>query len=197
MFGPPRISGVDSEFVFPDWSPHEDLGEAVRAYFRDPELALEALNCGLAGQAPAGFSLERVVFDDGRVWQEAVVCDGERILLWHGEDIIDDQFGASSFSSALRTIPLSRVTETGYRRIVGPPSDEESANGERELRGVDVYILLESIDEATQLERDGEPLAIVSHDAIRMAKMIDRGGAGQMQRLLAFAQLLSSLVPTQ
>ena len=59
--------------------------------------------------------------------------------------------------------------------------------------GVDVYILLEAVDEAMPVERDGESLTVVRHDAIRLGKSTEVGGPGQMARLSAFAQLVASL----
>jgi hypothetical protein len=71
--------------VFPDWSPYQDLDSAARAYLRDPDVALEALNQVLSGAQVLGFTLERFVNEHNGVWQEVVVCDGQRLLLWHGE----------------------------------------------------------------------------------------------------------------
>src|SRR6266545_4169595 len=73
--------------VFPDWSPYPDLESAARAYLRDPEVAMEALNGVLRGSMVLGFALERFVNDVNGVWQEVVVCDGTRLILWHGEDV--------------------------------------------------------------------------------------------------------------
>ena len=70
--------------VFPDWSPYPDLESAARAYLRDPEIALEVLSGVLAGAQVLGFTLERFVNEHNGVWQEVVVCDGSRLLLWHG-----------------------------------------------------------------------------------------------------------------
>lgn len=192
MFGP--LPGVEagSEFVFPDWSPYTDLDEAARAYFRDSELAVEALMSALGDHRALGFSLERVVTDDGMVWQEAVVCDGERLVLWHGEDIPTDELAGAApegaMTSAIRTVPLSRVSEVGYRQLL------IRTDGGYRLHGVDAYILLESVDEARVMERDSEQATVFAHDAIRLGKSIEAGGSGQAQRLLEFAQLVAGLV---
>jgi hypothetical protein len=76
----------DLPAVFPDWSPYPDLDSAARAYLRDPELALDALGGVLAGASVLCFTLERFVNDTNGVWQEVAVCDGTRLILWHGED---------------------------------------------------------------------------------------------------------------
>ncbi len=187
MFGPRRGAESGQDFVFPDWSPYTDLSEAARAYFRDPEVALEALAAVLGERPVLGFSLERMVSDDGLVWQEAVVCDGERIVLWHGEDVVDEQFPDGAMTSAVRTVPLGRVNEVGYRTLLVRDGD-----GHR-LHGVDVYILLESLDEAGPVERDGESATVIRHDAIRLGKSTEIGGPGQMSRLALFAQQVASL----
>lgn len=191
MFGP--LPGVEPghDFVFPDWSPYTDLGEAVRAYFRDPDIALDALNGALGDRPVLGFCLERVVSDEGMVWQEAVVCDGHRLVLWHGEDIpADEDTGApeGAMTSAVRTVALSRVSEVGYRKLL-VRSDE----GEHVLHGVDAYILFESMDEARLTERDGEQSTVFAHDSVRLGKSIEAAGVGQAQRLMEFAQLVAGL----
>ncbi|NUS73864.1 MAG: hypothetical protein HOQ05_10705 [Corynebacteriales bacterium] len=192
MFGP--LPGVESgsEFVFPDWSPYTDLDEAARAYFRDPDMALEALRTALGGRQVLGFSLERVVTDDGMVWQEAVVCDGDRLIMWHGEDIPTEELAEAAphgaMTSAIRTIPLKRVSEVGYRQVMA-----RTESGELHLHGVDAYILLESVDEARIVEREGEQSTMFAHDSVRLGKSIEAGGTGQAQRLLEFAQLVAGL----
>ena len=189
MFGPQRTPDPARAFVFPDWSPYTDLTEAAQAYFRDPEIALGALEGALGdGAEVLGFTLERMVGDDGMVWQEAAVCDGRRLLLWHGEDVPESEFPGGAMTSAIRAIPLERVTEVGYRQLV--TRDE---NGAAQLHGVDVYILLESLDEASSPGRDGEGSTVIRHDAIRLGKTAEAGGPGQMERLTAFAHLVGEL----
>jgi hypothetical protein len=191
MFGPKRGPESSQEFIFPDWSPYTDLAEAARAYFRDPEVALEALTSALGDGEVLGFTLERMVSDDGMVWQEATVCDGKRIVLWHGEDVPDDEYPGGAMTSAIRTVPLSRVSEIGYRQLLVREDD-----GSHRVHGVDVYILLESLDEAGQSTRDGENMLVIRHDAIRLGKTTEAGGQGQMRRLAEFAHLVARLAGT-
>ncbi len=188
MFGPKRGPESSQEFVFPDWSPYEDLPEAASAYFRDPEVALEALGGALGDGKVLGFTLERMVSDDGMVWQEAAVCDGQRIVLWHGEDVPDEEYPGGAMTSAIRAVPLSRVTEIGYRQLLVREDD-----GTQRVHGVDVYILLESLDEAGQTGRDGDSTLVIRHDAIRLGKTMEAGGQGQMRRLTEFAHLVARL----
>jgi hypothetical protein len=189
MFGPQRTPDPSQAFVFPDWSPYTDLGEAAQAYFRDPEIAIGALEGALGADGVVlGFTLERMVGDDGMVWQEAAVCDGRRLLLWHGEDVPESEFTGGAMTSAIRTIPLERITEVGYRQLLTRDED-----GAAQLHGVDVYILLESLDEAGPSARDAEGGTVIRHDAIRLGKTADAGGQGQMDRLTAFAHLVGEL----
>jgi len=41
----------------------------------------------MRGSQVLGFTLERFVNEVNGVWQEVVVCDGTRLVLWHGEDL--------------------------------------------------------------------------------------------------------------
>ena len=106
----------DLPAVFPDWSPYEDLDSAARAYLRDPDVALEALGGVLRGAGVVCFTLERFVNEVNGVWQEVVVCDGSRLILWHGEDVPPGDGPAGAMTSSLRVVPLSTVTEVGCRR---------------------------------------------------------------------------------
>lgn len=169
-----------TEAVFPDWSPFPDLEAAARAYLRDPEVALDCLTRALRGAAVLGFTLERFVNEFNGVWQEVVVCDGSRILLWHGEDIPPGEGPAESMISSLRVVPVSAVTEVGCRRrLVRTP------DGYR-VDAVDVYLLLNSLEEAN--DQNG-----TRHDALRFGKTLTDGGAGQIARLEEFAELIAGL----
>lgn len=174
--------------VFPDWSPYSDLESAARAYLRDPELALEVLHSVLDGSKILGFTLERFVNEHNGVWQEVVVCDGTRLLLWHGEDLAPGDGPPGSMVSSLRVVPLSAVIEVGCRRRLSRPV----AGGLR-VDSVDVYLLLNSIDEAPTAHPLEEPRTALRQDALRFGKTLEDGGPGQISRLEEFAQLVASL----
>lgn len=169
-----------TEAVFPDWSPYRDLDAAARAYLRDPDVALECLGRALRGEKVLGFTLERFVNEFNGVWQEVVVCDGSRLLLWHGEDTPPGEGPIGSMISSLRVVPLSAVTEVGCRRRL-----LRNPLGYR-VDAVDVYMLLSSLEEAG--EHNG-----VRHDALRFGKTLTDGGAGQIARLEEFAELIAGL----
>ena len=187
---PPGSGFADEPMVFPDWSPYRDLGSAARAYLRDPDVALEAVDGVLAGAEVLGFTIERFVNEVNGVWQEVAVCDGTRLVLWHGEDVPPGEGPAGSMTSSLRVVPLSAVTEVGCRRRL-----IRSGTGQVRIDSVDVYLLLSSLDEVgpgvSAPEESGFQLR---HDALRFSKTLDEGGAGQITRLEDFARLVASLV---
>jgi hypothetical protein len=148
---------------------------------------MESLAGVLRGQQVLGFTLERFVNDVNGVWQEVVVCDGTRLVLWHGEDIPPDEAPAGSMTSSLRVVALSSVTEVGCRRRI-----TRLAGGPTKVESVDVYLLLSSIDEAN-ISPD-EIGSVVRHDALRFSKTLDDGGPGQIARLEQFARLVAGLI---
>jgi hypothetical protein len=186
VFGKGRTPGA-GDFVFPDWSPYSSLDDAARAYLRDADVALDDLTAVLGGRAVRSFTLERVVMDDGRVWQEAAVCDGDRLVLWHGEDVPDSPSGA--MTSAVRTIPLGSISEVGCRRHL-----ERDEAGETTVTDVEVYVLLRTIDEGDLMSTDDGTSTVFRHDAVRFGKNVQDVGRGQLDRLSRFARELSTLL---
>jgi hypothetical protein len=173
--------------VFPDWSPYGDLESAARAYLRDPDLALEALDGVLPDRGVLSFTLERFVNETNGVWQEVAVCDGSRLILWHGEDITAEDGPAGSMTSSIRVVPLSQVAEVGTRRrIVRTPE------GTQVVDAIDVYVLLRSLDDGPRSDEPNAPA--VRQDALRFVKTIEDGGAGQIARLDEFARTVCALV---
>ena len=104
-----------------DWAPYPRLEDAVRSYLRpgDQEVALDALRGVLDLGEVKAFTLERVANPQPwgeSLWQEIAVSDGRRLVLWHGDDEVDDDGGGvRMFSSSLRTIPLRAVVDQGLR----------------------------------------------------------------------------------
>lgn len=187
----PAFGGGELPAVFPDWSPYQDLDSAARAYLRDPDVALEALGGVLRGATVLGFTLERFVNEVNGVWQEVVVCDGSRLILWHGEDVAPGDGPPGSMTSSLRVVPLSTVTEVGCRRRL-----TRTGGGQARVDSIDVYLLLSSLDEAgpNPAAPAEETANSVRHDALRFGKTLDDGGAGQITRLEEFARLVASMV---
>jgi hypothetical protein len=181
--------GGDLPAVFPDWSPYQDLDSAARAYLRDPEIALDALAGVLRGSNVLGFTLERFVNEVNGVWQEVVVCDGTRLVLWHGEDVPPAEGPPGSMTSSLRVVALSAVTEVGCRRRLS-----RTSGGVVRVDSIDVYLLLTSLDETNVGSGEADGGALIRHDALRFGKTLDDGGSGQIARLDEFARLVASLV---
>jgi hypothetical protein len=180
------FGGGELPAVFPDWSPYDDLEAAARAYLRDPDLALDALAGVLDLTSVVDFTLERFVTEFNGVWQEAVVCDGRRLILWHGEDAPDSDGPIGVMTSSLRVVPLSTVTEVGCRRRIS-----RAASGDLRVHSVDVYVLLSSLDETTPMDN---PHGFARHDALRFGKTLEDGGPGQIARLEEFARLVAARV---
>jgi len=183
----PGYGNSDLPAVFPDWSPYTDLDSAARAYLRDPEVALDAMAGVLRGATVLGFTLERFVNEVNGVWQEVVVCDGTRVVLWHGEDLPPGDGPPGSMTSSLRVVSLSSVTEVGCRKRL-----TRLSNGHVRVDSIDVYLLLSSLDEAGVTDDGASPA--IRHDALRFGKTLDDGGTGQIARLEEFARLVASLV---
>jgi hypothetical protein len=178
-YGTPELPAV-----FPDWSPYRDLEAGCRAYLRDPEVALDALGGVLRRDGPFGFTLERLVNEVNGVWQEVAVCDGDRLVLWHGEDVSPADGPAGAMNSSLRVVPLSSITEVGcWRRLV------RTQTGQVRVESVDVYLLLGTLDVGAG---GGPPAGQPRNDALRFGKTLEDGGLGQIARVEEFARLIAS-----
>jgi hypothetical protein len=177
---------ADLPAVFPDWSPYPDLESASRAYLRDPDLALEALSGVLVPADVLTFTLERFVNEINCVWQEVAVCDGNRLVLWHGEDLAPGDGPPGAMTSSLRVVPLSTVAEVGVRRRLLRLPD-----GTPRVDALDVYVLLSSLDDAAPADERGMPT--MRQDALRFVKTLEDGGTGQIARLEDFARTVCSL----
>jgi hypothetical protein len=184
-----RPDGGDGRLpaVFPDWSPYSDLEAAARAYLRDPDLALEELGEVLSAGSVLTFTLERFVNETNGVWQEVAVCDGSRLVLWHGEDVTTDGRPGGAMTSSIRVVPLSQIAEVGTRRRIlrGP-------DGAPLVDAVDVYVLLTSLDDGPRGDDPSAPP--VRQDVLRFVKTLEAGGPGQIARLEEFARTICALI---
>ncbi|MFF3764183.1 hypothetical protein ACFYYR_08860 [Streptomyces sp. NPDC001922] len=181
-----------------DWSPHERLDDAARAYFLHAEVALDAITGVLGRHRVRGFTLERVVDlteAGASVWQEAAVCDGRRLVLWHSEELADGTDpGGTVLDSSVQVLPLASIRHVGMRTLVG-----RDAGGRRIDRGVHLVLATGMPHELNQLP-GSDPEAPVTAarirpEAFRFSKSLDDGGPGQIARLIAFGRLLGRLVP--
>jgi hypothetical protein len=144
-----------------------------------------------------GFTLERVVDlteAGASVWQEAAVCDGRRLILWHSEELADDKApGGTVLDSSVQVLPLDSIGHVGMRTLVG--SDQR---GRRIDRGVYLVLATAMPHELSAVQSDPDsPLPVTSAkfrpEAFRFSKSLDDGGAGQIARLIDFGRLLGRL----
>jgi hypothetical protein len=180
----------------PDWSPYERLADAAHSYFLHSDVAMEALSGVLGRRRVRGFTLERVVdlTESGTsVWQEAAVCDGRRLILWHSEEVTDSEApGGTVLDSSVQVLPLGAIGHVGMRTLVG--RDERGA---RMNRGVYLVVTTSTVHELSTIPADeqGSATARFRPEAFRFSKSLDDGGPGQISRLISFGRLLGRLVP--
>jgi hypothetical protein len=203
MFGkatrscPPVTAGAGPAGA--DWSPYGRLEDAAEAYFLHADVALDAIEGVLGRRRVRGFTLERVVDlteTGASVWQEAAVCDGRRLILWHSEDLADDKApGGTVLDSSVQVLPLASVGHVGMRTLVG-----QDELGRRIDRGVYLVLATAMPHELSAVAADPDsPLPMASAkfrpETFRFSKSLDDGGAGQIARLIDFGRLLGRLVP--
>ncbi|NJQ01384.1 hypothetical protein HCK00_12815 [Streptomyces sp. PLAI1-29] len=201
MFGRAARGGLAQRQRGPagsDWSPYGRFEDAARAYFLHADVALEAVGGVLGRRRVRGFTLERVVDlteSGASVWQEAAVCDGRRLILWHSEETADEQApGTTVLDSSVQVLPLGSIRHVGMRTMVG-----RDAAGRRVDRGVHVVLATSTPHELNPVP-GGDPEAPIAAarfrpEAFRFSKSLEDGGPGQIARLISFGRLLGRLVP--
>lgn len=177
-----------------DWAPYQRLEDAVRAYIRDSDAALDALSGVLDLSAVQAFTLERVPSQQPwgeSLWQEVAVTDGRRLILWHGDDEVDDdQPDQRMFSSSVRTIPLAAIVDQGLRNRF-----RAERNGQRTMHAVLLYLSTQTPERSmTELTEANETRTVQYVETYRFSKSVSDGGLAQMQRLLQFGRALSHFV---
>lgn len=174
-----------------DWAPYLRLEDAVGAYIRDADAALEELSGVIAAADVRSFTCELVTTPQPwgeALWQEVAVTDGRRLILWHGDDEIDDDRpDALMFSSSLRTIPLDAVVDQGLRQRFRIEPD-----GSRSMNAVMLYLSTQTPEKAvTELAEANQTRTVQYVETYRFSKSVTDGGLAQMQRLLQFGRALS------
>lgn len=176
-----------------DWAPYPRLEDAVHAYIRDADAALEALGGVLDPTDVVAFTCERVASTQTwgeSLWQEVAVTDGRRLVLWHGDDEVDDDRpGSLMFSSSIRTIPLSAIVDQGLRNRFRTEPD-----GSRTMHAVMLYLSTQTPERSiTELAEANETRTVQYVETYRFSKSVTDGGLAQMQRLLQFGRALSKV----
>ena len=176
-----------------DWAPYPRLDDAVRAYIRDADAALEALNG---------------VLDPAAIWRSpASGCHRPRPGASRcGRRSPSPTGGGWScgtattrptttaptslmFSSSVRTIPLSAIVDQGLRNRFRTEPD-----GSRTMHAVMLYLSTQTPERSmTELTEANETRTVQYVETYRFSKSVTDGGLAQMQRLLQFGRALSHL----
>ncbi|MCV7356006.1 hypothetical protein FHU31_000138 [Mycolicibacterium fluoranthenivorans] len=172
-----------------DWAPHQELEQAASAYLRDPAMALGALHGLVEFDAVLGFTMHRSIkrrdWGDS-LYQEITLTDGLRLVLWMGDDILDeDDSEVVLFESELRIIPLSWVHDVSLEVHHRPEPDGMS------LHSVELRIYIAIPDNAVQKKK--KKTAIFS-DELDFSKTVNRHGHEQVSRLIEFGKVLARQV---
>lgn len=184
-------AGPPGDAAGSDWAVYQGLEEALRAYLRDADVALEAITGVLDLADIAAFTCERVSSPTATgesLWQEVAVTDGRRLILWHGDDEENEDLqGESMYSSSVRTIPVAAIVDQGLKtRYSYEP------NGERRMHAVMLYLATQTLERSSTELSDGAGTSTTQFvETYRFSKSITDGGRGQMQRLIQFARVLS------
>jgi hypothetical protein len=176
-----------------DWAPYPRLDDAVRAYIRDADAALEALDGVVDEASVVAFTCERVSSTQTwgeSLWQEVAVTDGRRLILWHGDDEVDDDRPETlMFSSSIRTIPVTAIVDQGLRHRFRTEPD-----GSRTMQAVMLYLSTQTPERSmTELSEANETRTVQYVETYRFSKSVTDGGLAQMQRLLQFGRALSHI----
>ena len=100
-----------------DWAPYTTVDEAARVYLRDPELALDELRSLVDFPAIKSFIMSRGLTEESwgeALWQEIVLTDGRRLIMWRAEDEFSSPEGLEgrrTLDVSVRTILLSTITD--------------------------------------------------------------------------------------
>lgn len=172
---------------YEDWAPFVRLEEAVAAHLRDPAVALEALRGTVDFEAIQAFTIERRVNDEdwGRtLYQEVAVIDGERLIVWMGDDVRDDD--VPLFSSEVRVLPMKWIYDVSLDERYRPHS------GARTLHSVHLSVDAAITALATRVP-DTEKTELRARSII-FSKAVDDGGDDQMVRLVAFGRAAMTMI---
>ncbi|CRZ17062.1 DUF4262 domain-containing protein [Mycolicibacterium neworleansense] len=175
-----------------DWTPHRRLETALPACLRDPAIALEALRGIVDFDAVQAFTVERFIkrHDWGpALYQEVAVLDGERLILWMGDDVRADDDpdpGTPQFESGLRVIPRSWIYD------ISIDENFRIDNGRRILYGAEVCITLGINDHAKRTR--GTKKTEFYPAELKFSKSIHDGGPEHIARLVEFGRAATKML---
>ena len=171
-----------------DWAPYSSVEDAAKVYLRDPELALEQLRSVIDFRSIKSFIMSRGASEESwgdAVWQEVVLTDGERLIMWRADDDAsgEEEELRRTLDTSVRTILLSTITDH-----ILTTQFEVLANGTRRLAEVRLRMYTQLITRSRQKSAIDTDLFC---ESFRYTKSVDDGGLAQMQRLLQFGRELS------
>jgi hypothetical protein len=172
-----------------DWAPYSSVEEAARVYLRDPELALDQLRSLVDFAAIKSFIMSRGATEEAwgeALWQEIVLTDGRRLIMWRADDELSSAEGRESrqiLDASVRTILLSTITDH-----ILTTEFEILDDGTRRLAEVRLRMYTQLLTRTRQKSAVDTDLFC---ESFRYTKTVDNGGLAQMQRLLQFGRMLS------
>ena len=119
------------------------------------------------------------------LWQEIVLTDGRRLIMWRADDesTSSEGYERRTLESSVRTILLSTITD----HILTTQFDVLD-DGTRRLSEVRLRMYTQLITRSHQKSATDTDLFC---ESFRYTKTVDNGGLAQMQRLLQFGRGLS------
>ena len=174
-----------------DWAPYSSVEEAAEVYLRDPDLALDQLRSVIDLSAIESFIMSRGQTDESwgeAVWQEVVLTDGHRLLMWRADDEMSTAGDRERrvLAASVRSILLSSITDQ-----VLTTEYEVLDDGTRRLSEVRLRMYTQLVTRSRQKSATETDIYC---ESFRYHKSVDDGGLAQMQRLLQFGRVLSRCI---
>ncbi len=173
-----------------DWAPYSSVNEAARVYLRDPDLALDELRSVVELAAIKSFVMSRGFTAESwgeALWQEVLVTDGHRLIIWRADDGMSNAHDASEphrvLKASVRAILLSSITDQ-----ILSTEYEVLGDGTRRLSEVKLRMYTQLV---TRSRRKSATETDIYCESFRFVKSVDSGGLAQMQRLLQFGRVMS------
>ena len=159
-----------------DWAPYPGLVDAAKVYLRDPDIALDQLRAVVDFTAIKAFVMDRRTTDElwgESLWQEVVLTDGRRLIMWHAVDQMSDVQGRESrhmLDASVRTILLSSITDQSLTAVF-----EVLADGTRRLLDVRLRLYTQLVTRSHRVSATDSDLYC---ESFRYSKSVDNGRAG-------------------
>lgn len=174
-----------------DWAPYSSVEEAAKVYLRDPDLALDQLRSVVDLPTIKSFIMSRSCTDEScgeapeALWQEVVLTDGHRLIMWRADDEISatGDRDRRALNASVRTILLSTITDHVLTAEYEVLDDDTRRLSEVRLRMYTQLITRSRQKSATESD--------IYCESFRYCKSVADGGLAQMQRLLQFGRVLS------